>query len=145
MWGFTVRGSWRPNITEIFWPQSYGRQRCVFSFSRLLNRSPGVLSDGCWLSLLHHYQQLLWSPNSIGVPKGPFGRVWLSLPHLVSNCCNSTQLSSVKFVGLMLPSNSTRRYGHASTPPQFLPISGDRDVSLPLSLEMACVIVIERK
>ena len=29
----------------------------------------------------------------------------------------------------------TRRYGHASTPTQFLPISGDRDVSLPLSLE----------
>ena len=26
-------------------------------------------------------------------------------------------------------------YEHASTPPQFLPISGDRDVSLPLSLE----------
>ena len=31
--------------------------------------------------------------------------------------------------------NSTRRYGHVSTPSQFLPISGDRDVSLPLSLE----------
>ena len=30
MCGFTVRGSWRPNITEIFWPQNYGRQRCVF-------------------------------------------------------------------------------------------------------------------
>ena len=29
----------------------------------------------------------------------------------------------------------TWRYGHASTPPQFLPISGDRDVSLRLSLE----------
>ena len=29
----------------------------------------------------------------------------------------------------------TRRYEHASTPPQFLPISGDQDVSLPLSLE----------
>ena len=28
--GFTVRGSWRSNITAIFWPQSYGRQRCVF-------------------------------------------------------------------------------------------------------------------
>ena len=27
----------------------------------------------------------LWSPNSIGVPEGPLGRVWLSLPHLVSN------------------------------------------------------------
>ena len=31
------------------------------------------------------YQQLLRSPNSIGVPEGPLGRVWLSLPHLVSN------------------------------------------------------------
>ena len=29
----------------------------------------------------------------------------------------------------------TRWCGHASTPPQFLPISGDRDVSLPLFLE----------
>ena len=25
-----VRESWRPNITEIFWPRSCGRQRCVF-------------------------------------------------------------------------------------------------------------------
>ena len=25
-----VRGSWIQNITEIFWLQSYGRQRCVF-------------------------------------------------------------------------------------------------------------------
>ena len=25
-----VRGSWELNITEIFWPRSYGRQRCVF-------------------------------------------------------------------------------------------------------------------
>ena len=25
-----VRESWRPNITEIFWPQCYSRQRCVF-------------------------------------------------------------------------------------------------------------------
>ena len=29
----------------------------------------------------------------------------------------------------------TQRWGHASTPPQFLPISGDWDVSLPLPLE----------
>ena len=28
--GLHVRGSWRPNITKIFWPQSYSRQRCVF-------------------------------------------------------------------------------------------------------------------
>ena len=29
----------------------------------------------------------------------------------------------------------TRRYGHASTPPLFLPITGHRNVSLPPSLE----------
>ena len=32
----------------------------------------------------------------------------------------------------------TRRYGHASTPPQFLPISGNRDVSLPLAWNGLC-------
>ena len=32
----------------------------------------------------------------------------------------------------------TRRYGHASTPPQFLPISGDWDVSLPLAWNGLC-------
>ena len=42
-------------------------------------------------------------------------------------------LPSVQFFGLILP--PTRRYGHASMPPQFLPISGNQDVSLPLSLE----------
>ena len=25
-----VRSSWGPNVTEIFWPRSCGRQRCVF-------------------------------------------------------------------------------------------------------------------
>ena len=41
------------------------------------------------------YQHLLWTPNSIGVPEGPLGRVWLSLPHLVSNCLElSWQLHS---------------------------------------------------
>ena len=27
-----------------------------------------------------------WTPNSIGVSESPFGRVWFSLPHLVSSC-----------------------------------------------------------
>ena len=31
------------------------------------------------------YPQLVWSPYSIGVPEGPFDRVWLSLPYLVYN------------------------------------------------------------
>ena len=35
-WGFTVRGSWRSNITEIFWPLTL----CVFLVLLMLNRRP---------------------------------------------------------------------------------------------------------
>ena len=65
---------------------SYGRQCCVFLALLMLNRRPwGPL---CWVLAFFtaSYQQLLWSPNSIGVPKGPLGRVWLSLPHLFYPC-----------------------------------------------------------
>ena len=54
----------------------------------------------------------------------------------------STSWTAGSFSLLLLNSSAlyylqtpTRRYGHTSTTPQFLPISGDRDVSLPLSLE----------
>ena len=49
----------------------------------MLNQRPwGPL---CWVLAFFtaSYQQLLWSPNSIGVPEDPLGRVWLSLPKLV--------------------------------------------------------------
>ena len=85
-----VRESWRPNITEIFWPRSYGRQRCVFLV--LHGCSTGALeSAGCWLSLLH----LVYLLNSTRL--SPLAR-WTQLI--------GTQLSSVQFVGLILPSNS---------------------------------------
>ena len=64
-------------------PHSYGRQRCVFLVLLMLNRRPwGPL---CWVLAFFtaSYQHLLWSLNSIRVPEGPLGRVWLSLPHLV--------------------------------------------------------------
>ena len=85
---------------KYFDPHSYGRQRCVFLVLLMLNRRPwGPL---CWVLAFFtaSYQQLLWSPNSIGVHEGPFGRVWLSLPHLVllllQLCCNSNcHLTSV--------------------------------------------------
>ena len=92
-------------LTPKLWPSAL----CLSRSPGLLNRSRGVHSAGCWLSLLH-----------------------LVLLHLQ---ISPTVLPSVQFVGLMLPSTPTRWYGHASTPPQFLPISGDRDMSLPLSLE----------
>ena len=70
---------------KYFDPHSYGRQRCVFLVLLMLNQRPwGPL---CWVLAFFtaSYQQLLWSPNSIGVPEGPLGQVWLSLPHLVYN------------------------------------------------------------
>ena len=75
----------------------------------LLNRNPGVHSTGCWLPLLHL------------VPL----RLQLYLPVLL--LFNSSALYYLQ--------TPMRRYGHASTPLQFLPISDDRGVSLPLSLE----------
>ena len=70
--------------TAIFWPHSYGRQRCVFLVLLMLNRRPwGPL---CWVMAFFtaSYQQLLWTPTQSGAPS-PFGLVWLSLAHLVYN------------------------------------------------------------
>ena len=74
-------------------------------------------------------------PSSIRAPESPFGRVWLSLPHLVSNWHSNSTVFLFNSSALYYLQTPTRWYGHASTLPQFLPISGDRDVSLPLSLE----------
>ena len=68
---------------QYFDPHSYGRQHCVFLVLQMLNWRPrGPL---CWVMAFFtaSYQQLLWSPNSIGVPEDPFGRVWFYLPHLI--------------------------------------------------------------
>ena len=108
LWGFTVRGSWRPNITEIFWPQSYGRQRCDF-----------LVLQGCSTGAL----------ESTLLDAG--------FPYYIASISvsNSTQLSCLQFIGFILPSNSHAVIWsrlHASA------ISSDicdRDVSLPLSLE----------
>ena len=92
-----MRGSWRPNITVIFWPQSYGRQRCVFLV--LHGCSTGALeSAGCWFSLLLrvHLHLQLYCLSSFS-PVCLLAR-WTQL--------TGTQLSSVQFVGLILPSNS---------------------------------------
>ena len=89
VWGFTVRGSWRPNRTAIFWPQTYSRQRCVFLVLLMLNQRPCGLAL-CWMMAFFtaSYQQLLWTPTQSGAPS-PFGLVWISLPHLVYNSVRS--------------------------------------------------------
>ena len=105
-----MRGSWRPNRTAIYWPHSYGHQRCVFLILLMLNRRPRGPTLLAFSTASYH--QLVWSPNSIGGPEGPVCWVvafpttsclqlvwspiqlevlrapsagcWLSLPHLVS-------------------------------------------------------------
>ena len=107
VWGFTVRGSWIPNITEIFWPQSYGRQRCVF-----------LVLQGCSTGALE--STLLGA----GFP-------YHNSSNSLSNCTRLSAFCSIRrpYITFKLPR------GDMDTPPQFLPISGDRHVSLPLSLE----------
>ena len=84
--GFTVRGSCRPNRTATYIdPHSFGRQRCVFLVLQGCSTGgPGAkLSAEWWLSLLHLITN--WSPKLTGGPEGPFGRVWPSLPHHISD------------------------------------------------------------
>ena len=59
--------------------------------SRSPDAQPEALGPLCWVVALFiaSYQQLLRSSKSIGVPEGPLGRVWLSLPHLVYNSVQS--------------------------------------------------------
>ena len=69
--------------TVIFWPQTYGRQRCVFLVLLMLNRRSWVPFCRVHVFFSASYQHLLWTLNSIGVPEGPFGQVWFCLTHLV--------------------------------------------------------------
>ena len=115
-------------------PHSYGRQRCVFLVLQGCSTGgPGAqLSAGWWLSLLHlisnfsgpqlirgskgplrrafsttSHQQLLWTPTQSGATS-PFGLVWLSLPHLVSNSVRSPTLWLLVLTELYNSSTSTQ-------------------------------------
>ena len=83
--------------TAIFWPLLLWSSALCLSCSP--DAQPEALGPLCWVMAFFtaSYQQLLWFPNSIGVPEDPLGRVCLSQPHLVynsvSNCnCNSNWL-----------------------------------------------------
>ena len=84
-------------------PHSYGHQRCVFLILQSCSTGgPEAHSAGRGLSLPHLVTN--GSPNTIGVPEGPFGQVWLSLPHLVSNSVYF--LSSLTYMIVQSPTQS---------------------------------------
>ena len=107
---------------------------CLSCSLGLLNRRPRAHSAGCWLSLLHLISIFSGPQTPSGFPRAP--SVACGFPYHISlqlaaiNCPPLFNSSALYY--LQTP---TWWYVHASTPPQFLPISGDRDVSLPLSLE----------
>ena len=77
--GFTVRGSWRPNRTAIYWPP------LLWPSALCLSRSPDAQPEArgsafCWVLAFSttSCQQLLWNPTHQGL-QAPTG---LSQPHL---------------------------------------------------------------
>ena len=60
-------------LTPNLWPS-----RCVFLVLLMLNRSPGVHSAGCWLSLLHLIS-IFSGPQFIRASRGPL-RVGVAFP-----------------------------------------------------------------
>ena len=88
-------------------PHSYGHQRCVFLVLLMFNRSPGG-SAFCWVlafSTTSCHQRV---SETTGGPEGPFGWVWLSLPHLISNSSYlqlSDFLSWPSYIIVQLPFN----------------------------------------
>ena len=76
-----VRGSWRPNITEIFWPQTYGRHVVSFLF---FDAQPEVQRPLCWVMAFFtaSYQHLHRTSTHQG-PKAP--SAWCGFPYYISS------------------------------------------------------------
>ena len=124
-------------LTPKLWPSALCLSRSLWLF----NRSPGVHSAGCWLSLLHLISNFSGPQTPSGFPRAPSagcGFPYHTSSISVSNSTGTrTQLYCLLFnsSALYYLQTPTRWYGHTSTLPQFLLISDDRDVSLLLSLE----------
>ena len=109
MWDFTVRGSWRPNITAIFWPHSYGSQRCVFLVLQSCSTGgPEAHSAGWWLSLLHLIS--IFSGSQLIRAQAP--SAWCGFPYHISSI---TPSPTVIGTGTPLTSVLTELY-NSSTP-----------------------------
>ena len=88
--GFYSGASLSANITAIFWPLTLIAVPLCLSCSS--DAQPEPWGPLCWVLafFIASYQHLLCTPNSIGVPEGPIGCVWLSLAHLDPTVWNST-------------------------------------------------------
>ena len=72
MWGFTVRGSWRPNINfNILTSTLMAGNVVSFPISRCSTGGPWVHSAGWWLSLLHLISNFSGPQTPSGFPRTP--------------------------------------------------------------------------
>ena len=91
--GFTVRGSWRPNRTAIYWPPLlWPSALCLSRSPGLLNRRPGG-SAFCWVLAFSttSCQQPLWSPTH----QGPLHRAF-STTSYQQLLCTPTQSGTLR-------------------------------------------------
>ena len=95
--GFRVRGSWRPNRTEIFWPP------LLWPSTLCLSRSPDAQLEALGSTLLGAgFLYCILSATSLvpklhRVPEGPLGRMWFYLPQFVLSVSNSTATGTQLF------------------------------------------------
>ena len=78
--------NWRPGSSAFYWVLAFSTTSCHQRVSKTTGGPEGPFGRE-WLSLPHLSATSLDS-NSSGAPS-PFGLVWLSLPHLVSNSVRS--------------------------------------------------------
>ena len=80
--------------TAIFWPHSYGRQRCVFLvLQHCSTEGPGTqLSAGWWLSLLHLIS-IFSGPQFNRGPRAP--SAWCGFPYHISSITPSDLLLEI--------------------------------------------------
>ena len=100
--GLRVRGSWRPNRTAIFWsPLLWPSVLCL---SRSPDAQPEVLGPTLLAFSTASYHQLVWSPNSVGGPEGPF--CWVLAFPTTSGLQLTDFLSTPSYIIVQSPTQS---------------------------------------
>ena len=107
VWGSTVRGSWRPNISfNILTPTLMAVNVVSFSFPRCSTGDPGAHSARGWLSLLHLIGNFSGPQTPSGFQRAP--SAWCGFTYHISSI-------SVRSLTATLTSVSTELYNSSTS------------------------------
>ena len=87
--------------TAIFWPQTYGRQRCVFLVLLMLNRRPWTNSAGWWLLLLHLISNFSGPQTPSGFLRAP--SAGCGFPYHISPTVLELELNCLSYIIVQRP------------------------------------------